>query len=294
VSHIGQNGHAGQNGHVGPVGHAGVVDKAPPNDFGFVVDAHTHMGCFRAFHIPHNDADGMIGAMDALGIDMCVTAAHAGISSDFEWGNNSVMAAADRHPDRILAYCCINPNYPDAVVAEIERCFRHPAVRGIKLHPELHGNYPLDGPAYAPAWEFAEANGVPVLSHSYFAGDPVEVFGRMAGRYPSVPVIVGHAGIDQGVDRAVRLALDHPNVWLDLTGPVAINGLVEVLVERVGADRLLFGTDMPFMNAALQLGSLLYARIPREDMELIIGGNAARIFGIADPALAVGASAAAR
>jgi predicted TIM-barrel fold metal-dependent hydrolase len=269
------------------------IDKTPPNDFPLVIDAHTHMGFFRAFHIPYNDADGMIAAMDSLGIDVCVTAAHAGISSDYEWGNDEVMAAADRHPERILAYCCINPNYPAAVVDELERCFRHPAVRGVKLHPELHGNYPLDGPAYAPVWEFAEANRIPVLSHSYFAGDAVEMFGRMAARYPSVPVIVGHAGIDQGIDRAVRLALDHPNVWLDLTGPVAINGLVEVLVQRVGADRLLFGTDMPFMNGALQLGSLLYARIPRDDMELIVGGNAARLFGIADVALSVDAAAAA-
>jgi predicted TIM-barrel fold metal-dependent hydrolase len=267
-------------------------DKRPPSDFPLIVDAHTHMGCFRAFHIPANDAEGMIGAMDALGVDVCVTAAHAGISSDYERGNDDVLAAADRYPDRILAYCCINPNYPRSVVHELERCFRHPAVRGVKLHPELHGNYPLDGPAYAPVWEFAEAEGVPVLSHSYFAGDPVEVFGRIAGRYPSAPVIVGHAGIDQGVDRAVRLALDHPNVWLDLTGPVAINGLVEALVERVGADRLLFGTDMPFMNGALQLGSLLYARIAREDMELIVGGNAARLFGIAEAALSLDAAAA--
>jgi predicted TIM-barrel fold metal-dependent hydrolase len=270
------------------------IDKRPPNDFPLVVDAHTHMGCFRAFHIPHNDADGMIGAMDSLGIDVCVTAAHAGISSDYMRGNDEVMAAAERHPDRILGFCCINPNYPNAVVRELERCFRHPAFRGVKLHPELHGDYPLDGPAYAPVWEYAEEHQVPVLSHSYFAGDPVEMFGRMAARHPSAPVIVGHAGIDQGVDRAVGLAREHPNVWLDLTGPVAINGLVEVLVERVGAHRLLFGTDMPFMNGALQLGSLLYARIPREDMALILGGNAARLFGIADPALSMGAAVAAR
>ncbi|MEV0630882.1 amidohydrolase family protein [Nonomuraea wenchangensis] len=254
--------------------------KLAPTDAPLIVDAHCHLGAFRNFHIPDHDIDGMIRAMDLLGVDVAVVAAHAGISADYRYGNDQVMEAATRHPGRVLGYCCVNPNYPAQVAAELERCFAHPAFRGIKLHPELHGDYPLDGPAYAPVWEFAAEHRVPVLSHSYFAGDALAVFTTIADRYPQVPLLLGHAGLDYGLDRVVAAVAERPNIHLDLTGPLSWEGVVEFLTREVGAERLVFGSDIPFMNAALQLGGLVYAQVDDAAKRLILGGNAAPLFGL--------------
>lgn len=255
-------------------------DKSPPTDFPLIVDAHAHLGSFRNFHVPDNDAAGLVRAMDALGIDVAVVAHHAGISADFRFGNDEVMAAAGSYPGRLLGYCCVNPNYPHEVRRELERCFAQPAIRGIKLHPELHGNYPLDGPGYEPVWEFAADHTVPVLAHTYFGGDPLDVFAEIADRHPSLPLIVGHSGVDFGPERVAALAADHANLWLDLCGPLSFDGLAEYLVGAVGAGRLLFGSDQPFIGGASQLGTLVHARLCSEDLAQILGDNARALFRI--------------
>lgn len=257
-----------------------MVNKEPPTDLPFIMDAHAHLGFFRNFHIPRSEATGLIATMDASGVDAIVLSAHAAISSDFRRGNDESLAAAARYPDRILVYCVVNPNYPREADDELARCFESPAVRGIKLHPELHGDYPLDGPGYRPAWEYANAHGLPVLSHTYFAGDSLDTFARIASTYPNATVIVGHAGLDHGLEPVVDLALSYPNIVLDLCGTLVREGVVEALVESVGADRLMLGTDIPFNNGLAQIGTLLYAGIAKDDLALIAGGNAKKLFGL--------------
>jgi hypothetical protein len=153
-------------------------------------------------------------------------------------------------------------------------------MRGIKLHPELHDDYPLDGPGYGPVWEFANARGIPVLVHSYFAGDPLQVFAEIAEKYQAAQLLLGHSGLDLGVPKVIELVRRVPNVFLDLTGPATWDGLVEFLTTAVGADRIVFGSDIPFVNAALQLGGCAFARISDEARRLILGENAASLFGI--------------
>lgn len=254
------------------------VDKRPPADHALIVDAHCHLAYFRNFHIPDPDADGMVRVMDALGIDVALVASHAGISSDYALGNDLTLAATRAHPGRLFAYCCINPNFPEQVRAELERCFAHPEFRAIKVHPELHGDYPLDGRGYRPMWEFANEHKLPLLSHTYFGGDRIEVFVRLAQAYPQVPILVGHSGLDLGLDHVIDAVRPYENLILDLTGPQAYEGVVEKLVGEVGAARIVYGSDMPFTNAALQLGGTLYARITREEKERILGLNSAKLF----------------
>ncbi|RQP09580.1 MAG: amidohydrolase, partial [Microbacteriaceae bacterium] len=133
-------------------------NKRPPTDISPLIDAHAHVGAFRNFHIPDAGPDGLVRAMDALGIDMTMLSSHAAISSDIVRGNDETLAAIDRHPTRLRGYCVVNPNYPGLTPREIERCFAHPGIRGFKFHPELHGDYPLDHDGYRAAWEYADAH----------------------------------------------------------------------------------------------------------------------------------------
>jgi uncharacterized protein len=254
-------------------------DKRPPTDVR-IIDAHCHLGWFRNFHIPDHGADDIVAVFDRLGIDAGVVAAHAGISSDFRFGNDEVLAAVEKHPGRVYGYCCVNPNYPEEASDELARCFDNPRFRGIKLHPELHDDYPLDGPGYAPVWSFADERRLPVLVHSYFGGDSLDTFAAIAERHESATLLLGHGGLDLGVPAVVDLVHRLPNVYLDLTGPASWDGLIEFLVAEVGADRLLFGSDIPFVNAAQQLGGCAYARITSPERRRILGENAQRLFGI--------------
>lgn len=255
-----------------------MVNKNVPSDYELIIDVHCHMGYFRNFHIPYNDVHGMVKGMDSYGIDIACVTHHAGISSDFKLGNDTVAEAKRLYPDRIVGYCTINPNYPNEMKGELERCIDGYEFKAIKVHPELHDNYPLDGRNYKPMWEFAAERGLPLLSHTYFAGDSLEVFGKLAKEYPSVTILLGHLGFDKGLDNAIELVLEHPNIVMDLTGPVQFSGIVEKAVKGVGADRVLYGSDIPFRDAASQLGNILYADLTREEKEKILGLNTKRIF----------------
>jgi uncharacterized protein len=255
-----------------------MINKNYPSDFDLIIDAHCHMGYFRNFHIPFNDVHGMIGEMDSHGIDIACVTHHAGISSDFRLGNDTVAEAIHLYPDRIVGYCTINPNFPEEIQDELTRCIDGYGFKALKVHPELHDNYPLDGPNYRPMWEFAAERSMPLLSHTYFAGDSLEVFSILAKEYPTVTILLGHLGFDKGLDRAIDLVLKCPNIVLDLTGPVQFAGVVEKVVKGAGADRVVYGSDIPFRDAATQLGNILYADLTREQKEKILGLNAKRIF----------------
>ena len=50
-------------------------------------------------------------------------------------------------------------------------------------------------------------------------------------------------------------------------------GITEELVEKAGADRVLFGSDLSDLPIAWGYGPVLYAKIPLEAKRLILGEN---------------------
>ena len=83
---------------------------------------------------------------------------------------------------------------------------------------------------------------------------------------------------------AVPLARRYPNAWLDIHGQ-GVTTLHE-LIERVGGDRLLFGTDWPFYHLAATLAKVLLVTRDRTDIrDAILRGNALRLLGLASDTL---------
>ncbi len=246
-----------------------------------VIDAHCHMGPYFNFHIPDNDAGGMVKVMDRLGINMACTSPHVGITPDFKMGNDIAAQAMRDYPGRFFGYITLNGSYPDEITEEIERCYNM-GMRGFKIHPSLHG-YPANGENLRPMWEYANEKRLPILSHTW-GGDRTcspGVLGKLAEKYPNVPVLLGHAGgTPAGYDEAIEVAKKQENVFLETCCSSVIYGLIERFVREVGADRIVFGTDMPFVNANAQIGKILYAKISDEDKRKILGLNMARIIGL--------------
>jgi len=246
-----------------------------------VIDAHAHMGPWHNFHIPHNSARGMVERLDQLGIDSCVASPHVAIGPCYREGNRQVMAAADEFPTRVVPYVTINPNYPEAEVREeIEHWHALGRIRAFKIHPACH-SYKVDGPGYAPMFEYAREHALPVLSHSW-AGDSLggaSLLSRLAGEMPTVTFLVGHAASSWAmIDEACQEAREKDNVILDLTGSQLLYGALEAMVERVGAEKIVFGSDIPFIDPAPGLGRVLMARITDDDKRKVLGLNAKRIF----------------
>lgn len=249
-----------------------------------VIDCHAHMGPWFNFHIADDPwAVGLVGATGTCGVDRIIVSPHAGIGPDAPYANTLVADAVRRFPNRISGYCTVNPNYPaEESIGELESHVAHGNLIAIKIHPSLH-LYRADGPGYRPMWEWAQLHRTPVLVHTWEGDARCEpaLLARLGKQYPDVPILLGHSGGGAaGRMQALDAAAEAPNLFLDLTGSGLPRGLLEVMVERAGADRILFGTDVPFVDIRPQLGYVLFARIPDDAKRKILGLNSKRVFGL--------------
>jgi predicted TIM-barrel fold metal-dependent hydrolase len=186
-------------------------------------------------------------------------------------------------PGRILGYCCVNPNYPaDEMRDELKRCFDAGMI-AIKFHPGVH-TYPVDGDRYRPAWEYADEHGLCVLTHTDLsANSGVVPTGKCAERYPNAKVLFGHSGFGYGGARAcIEVAKAAGNTFFDIAASTTDLGLVEMLVDGIGAERILFATDLPFIDCRMQVGRIAFSALDDEQMSLVLAGNARKLFGICE------------
>ena len=242
-----------------------------------IIDAHGHLGRWEATHIPGGDAAGLVRSMDACGVAAICVSAFAAIGPAPREGNDLTMAAADAHPGRIYGYVGVNPNFPDEVRPELERCLAHPRMRAIKLHAGIHA-YPVDGDAYLPAFEIAHERGLCVLIHG---GGARELRG-LARRYPRANLLWAHVGGWDGRTPSdmVEACRECPNLYADLASSVAYFGALEALVERCGAHKVVFGSDTPLLDVRFALGRVLFSALDEPAQARVLGGNAGRLLGL--------------
>ena len=206
------------------------------------------------------------------------------------WG----LDAAGRDP-RLLPFIGVDPNAlsPDEVVAEI-RAGAGAGARGVKLVPpqmRLYADDPLLEPVFATCVELA----LPVLSQSGVGGTappgPRGPYGRPSAwdrvlrRFPELRLVLAHLG--RGLEHElVELVRAHENVMTDtslrLGGPhepwrhAAAAGLVDLL-RRVGAERVLFGTNYPLTDPVEYVERFRALPLTDRERELIGRGNAVRL-----------------
>ena len=240
-----------------------------------IIDGHAHMGYYSYMYIPAPTPEDMLHSMDRLGIDLCCLSHHMALTSDNVRGNSLVGEVMRKYPGRFMGYASVNPNYPYQVEDELRRCFYDLGFRLIKLHPILH-KYPLNGWVYEPVFEFADRCHAPVLIHTWVTDDPFgnpDLFEKTAIKYPGATFIMGHSGGPYGATRAIEIARKYPNVYLDLTLSITVMGLIERLVKEVGAERIIFGTDNPWLDPSMFIGRLGLSRVGFEEKKVIFSGN---------------------
>ncbi|HEU4981806.1 MAG TPA: amidohydrolase family protein, partial [Acidobacteriaceae bacterium] len=190
-------------------------------------------------------------------------------------GNAEIEAVLRRHPERFFGYVTVNPNPPGQAVAELERWagFHRPPL--IKLHPGLH-KYPVHGEHYKPIWDYANQHEAVVLVHTWDS-DPncgPLLFPSIARAHPKARILLGHSGVTwRGIMQAMEAAEAAPNLFLDLASSQHHRPILEKCARRVGAERILFGSDMPFLEASMTLAHVLTAKISDAEKEKILRTN---------------------
>ncbi len=242
-----------------------------------IYDMHGHMGSYHSIYFPRAEPADMIRTMDACGVRMLVFSHHHALNAP-NLGNAPSIAAVRQYPERLRAYCLVNPNYPEHLEADLATFEAHRDVYvGFKFLSDYHG-IALTDPRYEPAWQYANDYELLILAHTWggSALDGPDIVREVAERYPRVKFLLGHS-CHGAWDVAVQLAQDFPNIYLELTAVFDDRGVLEKFVEEAGSDRMLFGTDLPWFDPHHAIGVLLSADISDEDRHNICHRNAEKL-----------------
>jgi predicted TIM-barrel fold metal-dependent hydrolase len=231
-----------------------------------VIDSHTHIGEIRHYFVPQPEAERLVAYMDRHGIGLSCTSAFNVVGSDYALGNDLAADAVRRFPERFFGYTGLNANYPEDLIPELERGERI-GLRGIKLITAYQG-HPEETERFYPVYEWANAKRKIVLSHQW--GSP-QFLAQIAESYPNVAFLIGHLNL-----RYAEVVRRFDNVYTTTTF-VPWPGAIAEAVGCFGAEKILFGTDVPDLEPALNLGPLLTADISDEDKRLILGKTMRRL-----------------
>jgi predicted TIM-barrel fold metal-dependent hydrolase len=244
-----------------------------------VIDFHGHVGRWDAYGMA-DDPARMLAAMDAVGIDQ--TAVFNIFHADSRVGNDATAAFIARHPERFIGFAYVVPTLPpEAIEAELTRCVDRLGFRAIKLYPP-YMPWPLHDEHWYPIYAFAQARGLAVLLHTGTESHALPRYlSEIAPRFPGANFVAGHSGtIDPPRKEAIAAARACPNVYLETCSSFRTPGVIEELVGRAGADRVLFGSDTPLMDPRCQLGKIITADISDAAKRLVLGEHARRpLFG---------------
>lgn len=229
--------------------------------------------------------ENFIRVADRLGIErLCLFLRLEKAKDDKE-----ILQALERHRDRVFGMLWLSL-WNDTVksnIAILDRWIANGPMVGMKLAGE-------DGvcslPVYDPVFERAAELKALICVHAWLkvGGNPPIPGGVderheskpqdvavLAARRPEAPVICLHSGGDwePGI-RAIRAV---PNVYAEVAGSFPTRGFVEMAVRELGAERVIYGSDVPGRSFASQLAKVQGATISGREKQLIFSGNLRRI-----------------
>ena len=174
----------------------------------------------------------------------------------------------------------VNPQHGEQAVAEFRQAVTEFGCRMLKIMPSIYNTPPTSSNALA-LMDVARELGVAVNIHSTGNnGDPLEI-GALARRYPDVSIIMDHMGYRNDGRAALLAAQDNPNIYLGTTIASFEPSFIAAAIREVGAERIIFGSNLPNCYPDLAIEAIRRGKFGEEVEALILGGNLARMLGIA-------------
>lgn len=240
-----------------------------------IFDCHGHVGVHPDFPARKHSPEEVLEVMDLLNIEVLAITSTRACYTDCPRGNAEVAEVLRRYPQRFRGYVTVNPRPQGEALRELERWRHFHSPPLIKFHPDLH-KYPVNGDAYRPLWDFANQTHAVVLVHTW-ESDPncgPLLLGPVGREFPQAKIILGHSGVTwRGYEQSLEVAARYKNTYMDITGSQSQRTMIERAVAQHGSHRVLFGSDMPFLEASMVLGRVLSAQISDEDRENILRKN---------------------
>ena len=235
-----------------------------------------------------------------------------------EMENDSIMEAVDTDSDRFIGFATVMLQDVPASIRECERVKKGGLI-GVEIGSNVHGRG-LEEEKFWPFYEAAESLGTPVLIHPSnvagadrmaeyhlrnLVGFPLDttlaaaklIFAGVLDRFPRLKICLGQAGgflpyiigrLDAGYEARAecrRNISEPPSSFLRRFYYDTIIHSADTLgflIEAVGADRLMLGTDYPFdMGASGPIADVEAQRgLKPAERDRVFGATATEFLGL--------------
>lgn len=276
-----------------------------------IIDEHTHtyptevahkiLESFAAFHqleptqLGSGTVEEVLASMHRDGIDYTVLANFAPthlLSRNNLW----TLETAQQHP-QLIPLVSLHPDMEGDLLTQLQHYISLGA-KGLKIHPSIQEFAPNHSDM-KEVYAYCEANTFPVVFHCGFVSHVyLNDFANLAmilpviDTYRQIPIVLTHMAEGNAAD-VLRLAAQYHHVLFDTS--IAISGklcfkrlhdscwqndaFVVDIIRRIGAERIVFGSDYPFGSPIHDVTRLLRMPLTDDEKRLIVGGNALRLFG---------------
>lgn len=241
------------------------------------------------FHARLHPHDGgrhpLIAAMDRCSIDRAVVCAGGLLdpcllAEQVIWGghqevdadNDALLQECHESDGRLVPFYFANPHRG----ADTYRV-RATDFRGVEVSPAVHG-VPLTDERTAQVVAVAADVGHPVYTVTLGReGSAPRDLVTLARRFPEVDFVLGHCGFI-GIDlTAVRDVVDQHNISVETSG--CYTSIARAAVRRLGAHRVLFGSEFPGQDPSVELAKYRALALHRDDWLQVSYDNALRLLG---------------
>ncbi len=256
-----------------------------------IIDMHMHIleegmhGGGGSYRMPHGGPKGVLQLLERLGCKGGGFMSWNGtVSCDTLAGNECTRRALDVAPPGFWGLGSFDPcHYSQEELARlIPKLYEDPRFIGMK--PYVRQGVPYDSALYDFWWEFGNERGLYALLHRT-RQDYSEAL-NLARKYPRVQWIVAHCGASfETADQTIDAIRQFPNIHAEITLTPVCGGIIEYLVDGCGADRVLYGSDLPMRDPRQQLGWVVYARLPVDVKKRLLNQNALDIVSKINPRL---------
>ena len=242
------------------------------------IDAFTFVG--QSLFGPAQTPSELLAKMDAANVERAIVCPLKPPGYHLGPANDLVAEAVAREP-RFVGLARVDPNQEQGAVQELERAATKLGLMGVFLHP-WEETFRINGPRVDPIlFRCAELQIPVVIASGYPWVSEASQVGDLARRFPNVTLIMTHGGqiniSGLGQADAMTALRTRANVCMETSG-VYRQDFLEDVATQVGPERVLFGSNSPFMDMRLELERARWANLAEDSKALILAGNAQRIF----------------
>ncbi len=278
-----------------------------------IIDFHTHIfpprikknrdkyidsdSCFAILYSNKNaklaTVDELIESMDRDGVDISVVLNIGWTTHELcVETNDYILESIARYPQRLVGFCTVQPRSLESALDEIERCAKG-GIRGVgEMRPDMQLLDLSDGELMEPFVQVINKHKLILLTH---ASEPVgheypgkgavtpELLYSFITSYPDLTIVCAHWGGGlpfYALMPEVKQAMS--NVFFDTAASPFLYSpqVYSQVIQLVGADKILFGSDYPLLTQSRLLGEIRSLDLIGETESLILSGNAQKLLNI--------------